>query len=268
MKLSCKVIEDMLPMYYDKVCSADTAALVEEHLRNCPNCSRVLTELRGDIEIPIEKPDDIRPLKKLQKSYKKMKFRWLIAAILIVALLPVAFLFGSKQSEQAKQADPLTEEGALAMGNSFMSALVDGNYEEAFSYIDLNVKKRQYLSDTRIYEYNLTNLKEDALKAFMNAGKELDALGDITEYTNVDVQLSGYYDGNEYYVIKYIVKFNGENVTFDLSLTKEGIRSIVAAEGLIDHPLSKIALWGNVLWNKYLEEYYAKNPHDSTWREE
>ena len=97
MKLSCKVIEDMLPMYYDKVCSADTAALVEEHLKNCPNCSRVLTELRGDIEIPIEKPDDIKPLKKLQKSYKKMKFRWLIAAILIIALLPGAFLFGSKQ---------------------------------------------------------------------------------------------------------------------------------------------------------------------------
>lgn len=268
MKLSCKVIEDMLPMYYDKVCSAETAALVEEHLKICPNCSCVLTELRGDIEIPIEKPDDIQPLKKLQKSYKKMKFRWLIAVIMIVAMIPVAFLFGNKQAEQATQSDPFTEAGALTMGNSFMSALVDGNYEEAFSYLDLNAKKRQYLSDTRIYEYDLTNLKEDALKAFTDAGKELDALGDIKEYTNVDVQLSGYYDGNEFYVLRYAVVFNDEKVSFDLSLTVEGIRSIVAADGLIDHPLSKIALWGNILWNSYLEDYYAKNPNDSTWRED
>ena len=34
MKLPCKVIEDMLPMYYDKVCSQESAALVEEHLRS------------------------------------------------------------------------------------------------------------------------------------------------------------------------------------------------------------------------------------------
>ena len=38
MKLSCKVIEDMLPMYYDGVCSDESAALVEEHLKECPEC--------------------------------------------------------------------------------------------------------------------------------------------------------------------------------------------------------------------------------------
>ena len=29
MKLSCKVIEDMLPIYYDGVCSDESATLVE-----------------------------------------------------------------------------------------------------------------------------------------------------------------------------------------------------------------------------------------------
>ncbi len=268
MKLSCKVIEDMLPMYYDKVCSADTAALVEEHLKDCPNCSSVLTELRGDIALPIEKPDDIKPLKKLQKSYRKMKLRWLITAIVIIALIPVAFLFGNKQGEQPQHNEAFTENNALAMGNAFMSALVEGDYENAFSHLDLKLKRRELLSDTRIYEADLTHLEADALKTFTDIGKELDALGGITEYTNVDVRLSGYYEGNEFYVLKYVVDFNGEDVTFDLSLTREGIRSIIAADGLIDHPLSKIALWGNVLWNKYLEGYYAENPNDSTWRED
>ena len=42
MRLSCKVIEDILPMYYDGVCSEESAALVEGHLKECPHCSHIL----------------------------------------------------------------------------------------------------------------------------------------------------------------------------------------------------------------------------------
>ena len=73
MRLSCKVIEDILPMYYDGVCSEESAALVEGHLKECPHCSHILSELRSDITIPEKNVDDIKPLKKIQKSYKKMR---------------------------------------------------------------------------------------------------------------------------------------------------------------------------------------------------
>ena len=39
MKLSCDVIRDLLPLYADRAASADTAALVEEHLASCPACA-------------------------------------------------------------------------------------------------------------------------------------------------------------------------------------------------------------------------------------
>ena len=86
MKLPCKVIEDMLPMYYDKVCSEDSAALVEEHLKSCPRCSQMLADLRTDLDIQELKVDDIKPLKKIQKSYKKMKLGWLIAILCVVCV--------------------------------------------------------------------------------------------------------------------------------------------------------------------------------------
>ena len=38
MKLSCEVIKDLLPLYYDKVCSEETKVIVEEHLNECENC--------------------------------------------------------------------------------------------------------------------------------------------------------------------------------------------------------------------------------------
>ena len=38
MKVSCDVIQDLLPLYTDQAASADTVALVEEHLASCPAC--------------------------------------------------------------------------------------------------------------------------------------------------------------------------------------------------------------------------------------
>ena len=32
-KISCDIIQDMLPLYYDEVCSADSRKMIEEHLQ-------------------------------------------------------------------------------------------------------------------------------------------------------------------------------------------------------------------------------------------
>ena len=45
MKVSCDVIQDLLPLYTDQAASADTVALVEEHLASCPACREELGRL-------------------------------------------------------------------------------------------------------------------------------------------------------------------------------------------------------------------------------
>lgn len=88
MKLSCKVIEDILPLYYDGICSEDSAALVEEHLQDCPHCSQILSKLRADITAAEKPVDDLKPLKKIQKSYKKLRLGWVIAILCLLVLIP------------------------------------------------------------------------------------------------------------------------------------------------------------------------------------
>ena len=34
--ITCDIIEDLLPLYHDNVCSNDSKIIVEEHLKNCP----------------------------------------------------------------------------------------------------------------------------------------------------------------------------------------------------------------------------------------
>lgn len=53
-KISCNVINDILPLYADEVVSEDTRVLVDDHLAECRECSQKLADLRRDIKADIE----------------------------------------------------------------------------------------------------------------------------------------------------------------------------------------------------------------------
>ncbi len=46
MKYSCDMIKDILSLYCDNVCSEDSRAAVEEHLKECEACRGELNMLR------------------------------------------------------------------------------------------------------------------------------------------------------------------------------------------------------------------------------
>ena len=72
MKTSCKIIEDLLPMYHDGICSEESAVLIEEHLKECEGCRQILASLRGEISLQKEVPaDDLKPLKEIQHQITK-----------------------------------------------------------------------------------------------------------------------------------------------------------------------------------------------------
>ena len=48
MKNSCNVIRDLLPLYADDACSEDSRNIVEEHLAECPECSKMLDRLQSN----------------------------------------------------------------------------------------------------------------------------------------------------------------------------------------------------------------------------
>ena len=41
MKISCNIIEDLLPLYVDDAVSEDSRQLVEEHLKECASCRKI-----------------------------------------------------------------------------------------------------------------------------------------------------------------------------------------------------------------------------------
>lgn len=262
MKLSCKVVEDLLPMYYDKVCSEETTALVEEHLKSCPDCCHILTDLRGEIEIPAEKPDDIKPLKRLQKSYMKKKMCAIIAIILVVAMLPIVFVFGNRRGEQrvSNQYTPdFSQEEAVAYANEFMACLVNADYAKAYAYWDIEREKKDLLSGNLFEEDDLTNFEADGLKKFCDGGEALEKMGGFESFALKIVYADFDYSNNtEEYNISYTVRFDGKDEGFALTVSKKGISSLRAAGGLIRHPLTHITLWVQWVVDDYTGSYYDR----------
>lgn len=258
MKLSCKVIEDMLPMYYDKVCSKESTALVEGHLKDCPHCSQLLSDLRVDIDTQEKKVDDIKPLKKIQKSYKKMRLGWLIALLCILILAPVAFLIGNQRGEQKEHAVDYPKEEAIVYANRFMACLVDGDYAKAYAYWDIEGEKKDLLDGKLFGEEDLATFESDGLKKFCAGGEKLEAMGGFESFEFVEISKPSYANsfGTEDYFISYTVKFGGKEESFGVNVTKYGINAISAGGGLIRHPLSHLTLWVQWVVDDYKGQYY------------
>lgn len=102
MKLPCSVIEDLLPLYHDGICSKESIELVEEHLKGCPKCGAILRQLRNEIEAPGGQLDDLKPLEKIRNQWKKSRqaalkkgiYVTLAAFLVAVSALTAIWYFG------------------------------------------------------------------------------------------------------------------------------------------------------------------------------
>lgn len=88
MKYNCKVIQDLLPLYTDGICSDVSAQMVEEHLKECASCEKIAKELQDDsVEKTLGKECDHVVLSHEKKVSKKMVTAGSITAA--VLLIPV-----------------------------------------------------------------------------------------------------------------------------------------------------------------------------------
>lgn len=95
-KVSCDIIQDMLPLYYDDVCSADSRKMIEEHIRECEVCSNMLHQLKSEYTISVKEREENKEsgaaLGKIAHSWKHSLLRSFLIGISITAfVLSIAF---------------------------------------------------------------------------------------------------------------------------------------------------------------------------------
>ena len=89
MKYNCNLIRDLLPLYQDQVVSEESAAVVREHLLECPDCRALLRRMEGaEIEsaVAAEKQEVLREQNKYFKR-KSTLAGTIIAGIFMIPIL-------------------------------------------------------------------------------------------------------------------------------------------------------------------------------------
>lgn len=155
MNLACNVVQDLLPLYHDGVCSEESKALVQEHIATCARCKNYLHNLKE--ENAPDQPESAKPLAAIGKAWKKSIKKALVKGLLI-AFMICAVLFGGFVAVTQWQ---FIEVSAHAMSVSEIYQLQDGRIIYKLEVPDgvyCNDWKFAYTEDGSMYKIPVTAL--------------------------------------------------------------------------------------------------------------
>lgn len=119
MKVTCDVIEDLLPLYAEGLISNDTRTLVEGHLDICIDCKKQLETIQNYKGIPVD--TNIAPFKKVERKlfWKRIQIIALtIVLVLIIGTISIAYITSPRYLPYSKDIISLTEyeDGKIIIG--------------------------------------------------------------------------------------------------------------------------------------------------------
>ena len=91
-KRNCKIVQDLLPNYIEKLTNEETNNFIEEHLRECAECQKIFENMKKDIQVKNTKRDD-REVKYIKKYNSKLK---LLRNILLIIIILFVIIIGRK----------------------------------------------------------------------------------------------------------------------------------------------------------------------------
>ena len=101
--MNCNIIKDLLPLYLDKVCSAETTKAVEEHLTGCPACRSLLDEMRQEMAVPesvqVQAQQEANVLRGVKRKFSS-RHRRSVLAVVLAALVALAALTAASDVEK------------------------------------------------------------------------------------------------------------------------------------------------------------------------
>lgn len=94
MNYPCKLIQDLLPLYHDGVCSNESQEIIKEHLSGCKDCTKYYDALCESDTVPTPKKRDIEVKKaeSLKSVGKQIRRGKMIAAAAVLPALIAVFV--------------------------------------------------------------------------------------------------------------------------------------------------------------------------------
>lgn len=262
-QIPCGVVRDLLPLYVDGCCGADSRRLVEEHLTGCPDCRRARADMAGELPPAEDAPaPEAEPARAMKTGLKKLRRRWALS-LLAALLLP---LLGWLTWNQAHGTGPCfanLHERILADG--FVRALAAGDYEGAFDRLELEEIYRDFSGDSRLDKAELSDFEARARAFFLDSARALEEAGGITAWRYLSIQRTG-----SGYTVQYAVTAGGQDYSLSVDASDGGVWNFSGGSGYIPEPdpITALGLWSEYLWQDYAGCYLDPETGRYVWAEE
>lgn len=250
--MNCGIIEDLLPLYLDGVCTEQSKQEVTEHLQQCPRCRKMAGIV---VRVPETEPDSPKADRAVKRGLRRIRHRWWASIIVLVACIPVFFLGWNEYSAQGVAYSNLDE---LRLSDRFMQCLVDGNYAKAFNYMDVDDKKQTWLENW-FDEEKLTNMEADGLAKFCQLGEKVEQqLGGFESYEYVGTTANSGFtrSGEAVHQVTYRVRIGTEERILLVNVSQDKVSWIDGGGNFLTDPLAQLCIWGEYLWQDYEGCYY------------
>lgn len=139
MIVTCKVIEDLLPLYADGICSDDTKIVVEHHTAECADCRKKLEAMTSETierkKIGTDKPSPKNPFKKIRRHYTRL----IVCTLLICAavLIPSALIFSLYINDEIDKGISFSSIAVSRKLKEFGNMFKRGEYRQALDSVEL-----------------------------------------------------------------------------------------------------------------------------------
>lgn len=197
-KRNCKIVQDLLPNYIDKLTNDETNQYIEEHLAKCNECKKIYDNMKQKLELnePEKNSKEVKYIKKYNKKLIALKFT--VFFVLIIALGVITYYYMLFRNAYFDAANKLVEVISETMYSDTFYATIEEISDSEISGIkqikvkglsinDSNHRGEFYfdvildnIPDNFKLKWNNTNISIEQLKvgqtvAVYNYGKKLES---------------------------------------------------------------------------------------------
>lgn len=220
MNIPCEVIEDLLPLYVDEICSQESKKIVEEHLQTCEHCQKEYRKIKMPIgtehrkvdtgkiadeaNVILEKAEkDIESRKQsnkafetnleeseiIKRGFRKVKCRWLISLLVVALILPACGLAVMGVNQYRREGLCFTNLDETYTAMKFVKYIKTGKYEQAVDmleshYIAVYKEMKQYQEEGPESVTEYFSFSDDSELPYIFSGKSWFVRSDYETYLN------------------------------------------------------------------------------------
>lgn len=136
--ITCGMAADLLPLYLDGCCSADSSAALAAHMDTCPNCRAQYAQLRRDLTPAAPAADDTGTdtiARALARKMRRRKRCLRALGAMLGVLLAVFLVFIGKTFVILGQSGSIASAALPAGATDLAGRAVSGSAEEVGAYV-------------------------------------------------------------------------------------------------------------------------------------